>query len=346
MSATEARHGLGDPRIPWVVLLDVAVDPPPDRQVVAARLADLAGAAGWAPPSADAVSVGDRRTLLGALCSASAEVLRVGVHDRGLVLSARHDSLDGLAMLTALGRLLADDVRSSARGVDPEGRARGGAASLVGRAWEVAARPQARVAASAGHPSAGDVFAAVTIDAEPRTADLVRTGARAVATWNRRHGARDRRVSVAVGVSTVGGASTELTDHSGFVRLRHVEAMSPAEVRAQLAGAPLQVGGAEPALPRPVATTVALALRAAAPRLGSTLLVSHLGAVSGPPELGSLAFYPVTGGGSGLSLGAATLRGRTTLTLRARGSRHDDEGLQELLALVVAELEAGPGHLA
>ena len=101
---------------------------------------------------------------------------------------------------------------------------------------------------------------------------------------------------------------------------------------------PLQPGGRDVAHRPVVAAAGKVAQRLVAPRLGSTLLVSHLGTIDAPEEVSELAFYPVTGGGSGLALGAATTRERTTLTLRARASQHDDEGLQRLLALVVGML--------
>jgi hypothetical protein len=331
------RHGLGDPRIPWVVLLDLDLDEQPGPDTVADRLAAVAVSARWPAPSPEAVLTGARRDLLGRLAAGAPEVLRVGLHDRGLVLAVRHDALDGLGMLTVAGRLLEADLRSSARGVDPARGGAGGAGALLERLWEVGARPPARVAGSSGTPGAGDAFARVTVDAAPRTADLVHAGAGAVVAWNRRLGVPARRVTVAVGVSTVGGASYDLADHSGFLRLRGVETMTVDDVRRELAHAPLQPGGQAPSHPL-VARASGLALRVAARRLGSTLLVSHLGSVGAPASVGGAAFHPVTGGGSGLSLGAATLHGRTTITLRARGSQHDDEGLQSLLALVVEKL--------
>ena len=72
-------------------------------------------------------------------------------------------------------------------------------------------------------------------------------------------------------------------------------------------------------------------------RLGSTLLVSHLGEVTAEGVTG-LAFHPVTAGGSGVSLGAVTLHGSTTVTLRARAAQWDRAGLERLLAEIVAEL--------
>lgn len=331
------RHGLGDPRIPWVVLLDLNLPAgPPATEVVADRLTALADEAGWPPISAGAVRTGARRDLLGALAADGSEILRAGLHQDGLVLAARHDALDGLAMLTAAGRLLGEDVRSTARGVDSARLGAGSTGALLRRAWEVGIRPPARVAGSTSPPRPGDAFAAITIDGAPRTADLVHAGARAVVGWNHQHGSATKRVSVAVGVSTVGGTSSTLSDRSAFLRLTGVERRSVESIRDELATAPLQPGGGGSA--RPILATVSgLALRLAAPRLGSTLLVSHLGTIDS--DIPAPAFYPVTGGGSGLSLGAATTRGRTTITVRARGSQHHDEHLERLLALVVDALE-------
>jgi len=330
------RHGLGDPRIPWVVILDVTTESAPDQAALGERLADLALEAGWPAPSSSAVVTGADDDLLERLAADGSEALRLGVRGDGLVLAARHDALDGLAVLVAARRLLGSDLRSSARGVGPDRGRAGGA--LLSRAWEVAVRPPARVATTGEPTATGDSFASTTVPGRPRTADLVHAGAHAVCTWNVAHHVGARRVSVAVGVSTVGGASDTLADHSGFLRLRGVERLDIDEIRDLLAHAPLQPGGGDSSGRGPVAALARIAVRAAAPRLGSTLLVSHLGEVAAPANVERLAFYPVTGGGSGLSLGAATVRGRTTLTLRGRAAQHDDESLQGLLALVVERL--------
>ena len=83
----------------------------------------------------------------------------------------------------------------------------------------------------------------------------------------------------------------------------------------------------------------ALALRVLSPRLGSTLLVSHLGQVvaDGVEELW---FAPVTGSG-GLALGAVGLAGRTHLVLRAEGGGWTPAALGDLLHAIV-ELLAEP----
>jgi hypothetical protein len=336
--STAARHGLGDPRVPWIVLLDVVTPDAPDLAAAAAALAALADEAGWPAPTRDAVTSGRRRSLLTRLSGDSPDVLRIGLHDDGVLLAARHDRLDGLALLAAASHVTEHRMRSSARGVEAGQREGGLGRALAGRAWELLARPPARVPPATAAPRPGDAFADLTVDGVPRTADLVHAGAGAVAAWSRSRGVPARRISVAVGVSSAGRAPDELADRSGFLRLRDVERLSLDEVRQRLREEPLQPGGGGSGEHRLLARVSGVALRLAAPRLGSTLLVSHLGSVEASGSVEALAFYPVTGGGSGLSLGAATVEGRTTLTLRGRGARYDDEGLAALLALVADRL--------
>ena len=69
--------------------------------------------------------------------------------------------------------------------------------------------------------------------------------------------------------------------------------------------------------------------------------MSHLGEVT-TTAAAALAFYPVTAGGTGLSLGAVTHDGTTMLTLRGRGSAWDEAGLDALLGRVVDALGTTP----
>jgi len=335
------RHALGDPRIPWVVLLDLSWTAPPPVPDLAAGLSSLAAEGGWAAPGPGAVVQGERRQLLSDLSTASPEALRLGRYDAGVVLAARHDALDGLAMLTAARRLLGQ-VRSSARGLPPDSArasSRSTGRELGRRAWEVLVRPPARVAPSRSDGASGDVFASTTVPFTVRTADLVHSGARALADWNAEHGRPAARTAVAIGASTIGGSADLLRDSSAFLRLTGVESMSLDQVRAAIAAAPVQPGGESASASGVLGRAVGVALRVAAPRLGSTLLVSHLGTLSGDDHLAAAAFYPVTGGGSGLSLGAATVVMTTTITVRARAAQHDDDALQHLLERVVAYLD-------
>ncbi|MFL6160345.1 MAG: hypothetical protein ACJ72D_30015 [Marmoricola sp.] len=336
-AAEPTRHGLGDPRVPWVVLLDLRWSSPPPADGLKTRLDAVAALAGWSPPGSGAVRSGRCAELLAALATSTTEPLRIGRYDDGIVLAARHDALDGLALLTAARLLLGADLRSSARGLAPSATA-GGAAAVLRRLSEVAFRPPARVAPGTRAETPGDVFAATTLVGTFRTADLVLAGARAVGDWNREHGATSRRTSVAIGASTLGGEADTLGDASAFLRLTDVETMTADQVRAAMSSAPVQPGGSTSGRSHVLGAVVGAGLRIAAPRLGSTLLVSHLGTLTAPDELAAAAFYPVTGGGSGLSLGAAGVGGSTTITLRARAARYDDNALQSLLERVAANV--------
>jgi len=307
------RHGLGDPRIPWTILLRAdGVRSTPDEA---------------APVPATAMAE-QLRHLAGEL----PDPIAIAHLGEALVIAGDHARLDGLALLVVLERDLGVPVRSTAAGVGgdrPQGRLW---TVLWRRAVEVAVRPPAVVAASSAAPQPGDVFASARHEGRVSTSRLVVAAAAAIARWNRDHGARDQRVSVAVGVSTVGGAEATIGDHSAFLRLTDVEAMSLDQVRRAIASAALQPGGAPAGAGILRATTTLLA-----PRLGSTLLVSHLGEVE-TSGCDDLAFYPVTGGASGVSLGAVGIGGHTTITLRARGIRYDEDGLRDLLETVLGEL--------
>jgi len=307
------RHGLGDPRIPWTILLradGVRSTPDDAAPVHTTTVADqLRRLAGERPDPVAIARVGDT-----------------------LVIAADHARLDGLSLLAVLERELGVPVRSTAAGVGGGRPQRRLSTVLWQRAVEVALRPPAVVAGSPGASHPGDAFASARHEGRVSTSRLVVAAAAAIARWNREHGARDRRVSVAVGVSTVGGAEATIGDHSGFLRLTDVEAMSPDQVRRAIASAALQPGGAPAGAGILRAMTTLLA-----PRLGSTLLVSHLGEVE-TSGCDDLAFYPVTGGASGVSLGAVGIAGRTTITLRARGADHDEDGLRSLLETVLGEL--------
>lgn len=334
--SAHARHGLGDPRIPWQVLLETGRPGNVTAADLVDRLEQLAASAGWPKPGPSSLIHDERRTLLATLASEGTEAIRLGVHDQGLVIAARHDRLDGLGILAAAAALTGSELRSSARGIAADRDRSGTATALARRAWEVAFRPPGRVAASRSTEDAGDSFASRQVERSPRSADLVHAGAQAVSRWNREHGEPARRISVAVGVSTLGGGSAVLADRSAFLRLTDVERLSLEEVRGELAHAPVQPNS----VPGAVDAVSGTLLRWAAPRLGSTLLVSHLGEISSsvPAAVTPLAFYPVTGGDSGISLGATTVAGRTTLTLRSRAARHGDQDLERLLDRVLDAL--------
>ncbi len=339
------RRWVADPRVPWNILLTARLATVPDPSALLPRLAGALAEVGW-PGPAPAVRRGPStaalQTELAALTgfppsgplTAAAAPLTLAVHDDTVVVRAHHAVCDGLGLLAVLGAVTDVPVASNARGVGGGRPAAGGLAAVAARLREVALRPPARLPDTrvGGRRSgaSGDVLVELDLDAEPGTAELVSAAA---AVLGDRVGAAARsRVSVAVGVSRTGGAAPVVADHSGLLRLTGLDGVSPDDVRALLRTAPLQTapGGQGGAL---VGRATTVGLRVLAPRLGSSILVSHLGRVTAP-GVQALAFHPVTAGGSGLSLGAVTVRGRTTLTLRARARQHSADGLRQLLESV------------
>ena len=348
---------VADPSIAWRILLTADLTHALDPGTARTRLAGLHAAQHWPGPAR--VVVGDD---VAELCRDLGEE-RSGVVSLGLagggrqvVVSAHHAAVDGLGLLAVLAAVTGSPVTSSARGVGDRPDSAGAVGTVVRRLGEVVARPPARIAVPPG-PGAGtqaearagrshDVHVARDVPGEVRTVDLVLAASRGVLAHNERlaHGrprARHRRhVAVAVGVARQVTASS-IADRSALLRLRDAERLDRDAVAAALREAPTQRPPAEAASGTVGAGLVRMGMRVLAPRLGSTLLVSHLGRVRGE-GLESLAFHPVTVGGSGVSLGACTFdtsTGTTTrVTLRARGDRWTHDGLEQLLEAVVDAL--------
>ncbi len=338
---------VADPRIAWRILLSAELSNPLDEAAASRALAHLHETHGW--PGHGLVIEGDdvdavRRELAGTRGPA----VSLGLVGPTLVVSAHHSRVDGLGLLQVLTELTGAPVSSSARGVAERPDAGGLGSAVARRLLEVATSPPARISGADGDGTdAHDVFVEQVVPGRLRTADLVHAGAQGVVAHHAAHHAahhrahdrtrrrRPRHVAVAVGVSRAGaGAGGVLRDRSALLRLRDVERLGLGEITDLLRTAPTQPsahgtagGGA----------VLGLGMRLLAPRLGSTLLVSHLGAVTAP-GVQRLAFHPVTAGGSGISLGALTLEGATVITLRARGLDWTHHGLEQLLEAVVQEL--------
>ena len=335
---------VADPTVAWNIVLTARLAAPPDVAEITRALARLADERGWRVPDSDAIHLGTTEELVRRFASDAGDhsPVTLGLDGNTLVIRAHHRHLDGGGLLALLHALTGTPLTSSARGVGdrPEGSA---LRSTVLRLTEVAFAPPARVQRSASTPVDHDAFAARTVPGSPRTAELVLAGAAAIGRWNAARGGSTRRVAVAVGVSRTGGADLSIGENSGWLRIRNVERLTPDEVARAVSTAPLVATPTGVLRSRPVRDRlVSTGLKVLAPRLGSTLLVSHLGRVDAP-DVEDLAFFPVTGGGSGMSLGAVTLRDRTVLTLRARGRQHSDEGLQEILETLGALVESARG---
>ena len=328
---------VADPRIAWRILLRAELPTTPAAGALTQRFEVLAAGQGWGVPP-PVVHDHDPDRLALRLAEQADAPLVLGIAGRELVVSASHAHLDGLGLLRVLEELGWDPVTSDARGVDdqpPAGRFWSVAAR---RAAEVALRPPARVALPQPRPhQPGDTMVRLRVPAEVGTSRLVHAAVRAVVEHNRAADHPSRHVAVAIGAGRTSPAGAPLADRSALLRLRDVERLEQEQVARALRDAPWVPPPTANAASRPALET---ALRVLAPRLGSTLLVSHLGRVTAP-QVESLAFYPVTAGGTGLALGAVTHRGATVLTLRARARDWDAGALMQLLERMPAALARG-----
>ena len=323
----------GDPSIAWRILLTAVLATPLTVERLAARQSALHQEQGWpAPPP---VVTGHLDPVRRDLAEVRDGPLVLGLVGDRVVVSAFHAYVDGLGLLDVLAALTEEPVTSSARGVGDREAESGGIAS---RLREVAFAPPAAVSTLAAAPSDGDAFAAAEVGSQVRTTDLVHAGVAAVVGHNTARGRGSRHVTIGVGAGRPAAPGERIANRSELIRLRDVERLTRSQVESVLRTAPLSGAGGTGAGGGRLA---AYALRTLAPRLGSTLLVSHLGEVTTTAAQG-LAFYPVTAGGTGLSLGAVTHDGTTTLTLRGRGSAWDADGLGELLGRVVGVLGPTP----
>jgi hypothetical protein len=329
-----ANHWVADPGIGWRIQLTAELADAPDPGAVLDRLTELFTRQRW-DGTAEVRRDEDVDALRSRLIDAPTPVV-TGVAGSTLIVSAHHARVDGLGLLDVLAAVTGRPVGPSVRGVG-ERPTRSGFARAAGRRLvEAAVRRPAGLASPAAAGGVGDVFAEVTVPGSWRTAEVVAAAVRGVVAHNRAAGRSTRHLAVAVGAGRVReGDEDRIADRSALIRLTDLEDRSAQEIAELLRTAPLEPPPA--AGTRATGRIMAGGMRLLSRRLGSTLLVSHLGEVTAEGVTG-LAFHPVTAGGTGVSLGAVGLRGRTTMTLRARAARWDRAGLDALLGAVVAEL--------
>lgn len=332
---------VADPAVAWQILLEAHLQSVPDVSALQIRVDALNTSLG--SPSCAVASSSDPTALRSLMSHGHSVAIAVGVTERHLLITAQHHYIDGLGLLAVLGSLLDCDISSSARGTAGRDVVTPGLRALLQRLAEVVFTPPARIAPSRPRGSkdrrATDVFAQVNVPLPVPPADLVHAAVAAAGAFNTRTGAQHRRTAIAIGVSQVDGASAGMGDHSALLRLRNLEGRSREEVARLVREAPLQPAPVPAGTGVLIRVATKLALRLFGRRLGSTLLVSHLGSVTVPRDLvASMTFHPVTGGGSGVSIGAVELGGRTTISARARAHQHTSESLGALLDDVVAAL--------
>lgn len=325
----------GDDSVTWGIACVASLTVGPDPDAVATRLLTLGEAYPWlrCRPGEVITTALDLASL--ASRPFSAGPLRIAIPGDGrIAVAGHHHAVDGLGLLSVLGALAGTPIHSDAHGLGQR-PGRPFARAAASRLREAVLAPPVVVAQRDVPRTGRDVFASATVASRPRSADLVLAAVRATVTWNRSLRRPARRIAVAVGASRrPGGAAVVPRDESAYLRIRGAETMGRDDVAAALRSLPT-----EPDTPARTNGSVVMSRLAAilSRRLGSTLLVSHLGQVAGD-GLEALEFYPVTGGRSGVSLGAATVAGHTTLGLRGRDGRLTAEDLTGLLELVVADL--------
>lgn len=325
---------VADPGIGWRILLTARLADPLDAGLVLDRLTEIYARQEW-EGTAEVRRDEDVESLRTRLTESPAPVV-VGVAGSALVVSAHHAAVDGLGLLDVLDDLTEHRVGSSARGVGDRPTRGGVARTAARRLAEAALRPPAHIATPEAVVGSGDVFAELSAPGSWRTGAVVNAAVRGVLRHNDSAGLPTRHLAVAVGAGRPRPEGNDrLANRSALLRLTDLEHRSESEIEDRLRAAPLEpppaVGG------RTTARITAGGLRLLSRRLGSTLLVSHLGEVTAERVTG-LAFHPVTAGGTGVSLGAVGLRGTTTLTLRARATQWDGPGLERLLRRIADEM--------
>lgn len=334
----------GDTSVSWSIVLHAELTVAADPTEVAQRLAAVAdehphlGPAPTVVPTTQA-ELPELRDAFAAQPYAPGDALvrvAVGTNASFVLLAAHHSALDGLGLLVLLGGALDISVASSVTGLGPERAGRPFVVAAASRVAEALFRPAGRVAPSVTNGPAGEILAAASVPSmRLGTADLVSAVARATAAWNTARGAAPGPIMAAVGASRRGGAAARLADDSAYLRIPVAPPGEPAQVATAMAAA-----APEPAVPTSAGLLARAVPAALSARLGSTFLASNLGRVEAG-EVHTLAFYPVTGGRSGVAFGAVTVAGTTTVTVRARRRDFDSAAAEALLDGVIGRVRAG-----
>jgi hypothetical protein len=237
---------------------------------------------------------------------------------RQLVVAAHHGAVDGLGLLAVLGIVLGEQLGSASRGIGSRRGARGFASSSLRRIAEALVRPPSRFAAESrargSGNSLGDVVAVTHLDPTKAGTGLVTLAAsRAMRRWNADHGAPSRRVVVAVGASRRLAAVPGPDRDTAYFRIAVDAATVAGEVDSRLART-----DPEPDFPvtRDRSRFAALATKALRGRLGSSLMVSNLGRLTGAAGLFRLSFFPAAAGVRAVAVGVASTGSATSVTVR------------------------------
>ncbi len=329
----------GHPEVSWSILIHARTDEPPALDDLRARLTT-------GPFHVAVAEATDAERLL-RVRQAFADrpyrdrqpLVRVALGPSDEIVAAHHSVLDGLGLLALLGLVLDAPVRSSAKGLPPRSGQPASAFGSMSRVGSALISPPVRIARDVRIPARGDHLLNTEVTGwSGGTAELIAGVVATIEAWNLERQGRLRPTEIAVGASLRPGDRLTLTDESAFVRLR-VTDWSADAIRETLAAG-------EPEPPAAAVGPMAIALwpvaRLLSRRLGSTVLVSNLGRIDGPEGLRSLSFWPVAHGRSGVAVGAATMGGVATITLRARRSDYGADAAEGLITEIIQRLNAQP----
>lgn len=323
----------GDPTVAWSILVRAKPTEVIAQSDIAERLAACVRRHPWlgTAPVVEPFSEGVAERFACTPYAGGEPLVRVATGDE-LVIAAHHGAVDGLGLLALLGSALGVPVTSNAAGVGRRQGAESFVRSALRRLGEAVFTPPTRIEPSTRHESGAELLLHKDIPRVPAgTAALTVAALRATESWNREHGVPANRVVAAVGASRRAGDDLRPEHDSAFFRLPLPADADRADVHTLLRGqAP------EPDFPATRNPVMDLGIRALAPRLGSTFLMSNLGVVTAPVR--SLAFYPAASGRSGVAFGAVTVGETTTVTVRARGRDFDAGSAMNLLRLLISEL--------
>lgn len=344
--AHEAMALAGHPDSTWSVVLEARLTHSISHRAIEKRLVGTFRRVPSLGPAPDVIDVRppqieDVRNRFANLAYSGGAVTRVGVASDptpSILLAAHHGALDGLGLLGLLAALIDEPLTSSARGLTPDAvEHRSFALHAARRVGEALFRSPERVTTEPPptHRSGDHLLERETDGLSGGTVALVAATARAVERWNQAHGTATQRLVLSVGASRRPGTALTPEDRSAHVRVR-LRDFDDASVAAALAATP-----PEPDVPRRRAGSLTRALsRFLSPRLGSSVLVSNLGAVSDSSLVSSIAFWPVPVGRPAVAIGAAGSKGRTVATLRVGRIDFEYAAAAKLLDLVCDELLA------
>lgn len=348
VAAARAVVGLyGDPSVTWSILLEYTLSRPVERTQLEAAARDLVAGhphLGRAP-QIDTFDANRYDDVLHRFANThygdDEPLLRIALSDSGdrVLLAAHHGAVDGLGLVAAMNSLLGVRLVSGARGISDRPATRGFTSSSVRRLWDALTRPPARFRRAGGVSSRDPrdwLLVSEVVWRTPGTGGLMLAVREAWEQWNGTSPGR-RPVVVALGASRRNEGEELTPDRDTAYARVDVTALHTREQADRMLSAVVP----EPDFPASRGLGVGpVATRLLRSRLGSTVLVSNLGRLSGDGLVAGASFWPTASGPSGVAVGLVTVGDRTTATVRARRGDFDLASASRLRDLVRSRLEA------